>query len=88
MRYQHLLTKVNARRLYSLNAQFRMISAEITGRENSMDECMMVLAYLPWMRFHAHRALRKTLQRTRKGRAHRPNHQSVTRGHGSAVLSQ
>jgi hypothetical protein len=49
-----------------------------------MSECLIVLAYLPWMRFHAERVLRQTLQRTRKRRARRPNRHSDSCGRGNA----
>ncbi len=56
-----------------------------------MAECMMVLAYFPWVRCHADRVLRKTLRRTRKrtrkGRAHRPR-ESESCGHANAVFSE
>jgi hypothetical protein len=55
-----------------------------------MGECLMVLAYLPWMRLHADRVLRQTLQRLRKRCIPSPNRQSNSCGHGEAewVLSE
>jgi hypothetical protein len=55
-----------------------------------MGECLMILAYLPWIRLHTDRILRQTLQRTRKRRLPPVNRQSKACGHGKAewVLSE
>jgi hypothetical protein len=49
-----------------------------------MSECLMLLAYLPWMRLHAGRVVRETLHRTRKAIGQRPNRHAASGGHGNA----
>ncbi len=88
--YQHSLTTPNARCLFCVDPRPTIISSYLQGLERSMGECLMILAYLPWIRFHTDRILRQTLQRTRKRFVPPPNRRWKSRGHGEAewVLSE
>jgi hypothetical protein len=78
-----MLTALSARRLCFDNPQLTIMSPSFSA-EKPMGEYLMLLNCLPWLRLHADRFLRQTLQHASKARAQQRNLQLESCGHRNA----